>query len=316
MHIPDGYLSPETCLLMYAVAIPTVSYAAKQVHTNLKTNPNRIALLGVGAATAFLIMMFNLPIPGGTSAHAVGGTILAILIGPFEAVLALTITVTMQAFLFGDGGILALGANIVNMAIIMPLFGYACFAWFQKKNHPKLGVWFGSYLGINMAALLVAIELGLQPILFKTTNGQPLYNPYPLGVTLAAMLGTHLLIVGLVEALFSMVIYRYLIKRQALLLNMPHTSIKPLVLGLISLAILTPLGALVTQPAWGEWSSEYFKNNIPRGMQKTPHFSALMPDYQLGNLPHASSVLIIALLLIFVVLIGARGLLYAQKKRL
>ncbi|MGA3322808.1 energy-coupling factor ABC transporter permease, partial [Lactiplantibacillus pentosus] len=96
------------------------------------------------ASLAFLIMMFNLPIPGGTTAHAVGGTLLAVLIGPWAACLALTVTLLLQALLFGDGGILAFGANALNMAGMMPCVGYACYRLGQKWHHEKLGLAIGA----------------------------------------------------------------------------------------------------------------------------------------------------------------------------
>ncbi|QIL51138.1 cobalt transporter CbiM [Weissella coleopterorum] len=251
MHIPDGYLSPETCFLMYATAFPIVTYATKQVANKIKNAPDRIALIGIGAACSFLIMMLNLPIPGGTSAHAVGATILAILLGPYEAVLALTLALILQAFIFGDGGVLALGANIINMAVIMPLFGYGIYSIIHKWGFPKIAVALGSYLGINLAALFVAIELGLQPILFHTTHGQPLYNPYPLPITITAMMGTHLFIVGIIEGAFAMIIYSYVLHHNPKIIIQQTVKIKPLVLGLIGLGVLTPLGTLISAPAWG-----------------------------------------------------------------
>lgn len=123
MHIPDNYLSPATCAVMFAVATPVVAVSAKKVKVQLKEHRELAPMLGIAVSLSFLMMMFNVPVPGGTSAHAVGGTLLAILIGPYAARTAVTVALILQAFLFGDGGILALGANIFNMAIIMPFTG-------------------------------------------------------------------------------------------------------------------------------------------------------------------------------------------------
>lgn len=315
MHIPDGYLSPETCLLMYAAAIPVVSYASKQVIQKVKEIPERLALIGIGAASSFLIMMFNLPIPGGTSAHAVGGTILAILIGPFEAVLSITLTLILQAFIFGDGGILTLGANIINMAVIMPLFGYSIYSYINKYGYHKLAIGLSSYFGINLAALVVGIELGLQPLLFHTASGQALYNPYPLSVALPAMLGTHLCIVGFVEAGFSIVIYQYVIAHNKQMLGKQTADLKPWILGLITLAILTPLGTLASQPAWGEWTANYFHGHIPFGIKHAFKYHAILSDYQIGSLQSFGSALMIALLFILILIILIRGIHYVDQKR-
>lgn len=317
MHIPDGYISPETFLLMYAVAVPVWAYAAKQVITHVKKDPERLSLIGVGAASAFLIMMFNVPIPGGTSAHAVGGTILAILIGPWEAVISLSITIAIQALVFGDGGILTYGANVINMAIIMPLFGYAIYRLAQRFKHPLLGVFFGSYIGINLAALFVALELGLQPILFHTASGQPLYNPYSLAVCIMAMCGSHLLVVGWIEAFFALVIYKYIQMHYSSLIITEDQGqpLRPLALGMVTLAILTPLGTLVTQPAWGEWAADSFKNGAPLGIKHALQYHALFSGYRLGSLKSFSSALIISLLIILLAIIIVRGIHYVGKKQ-
>ena len=209
MHIPDNYLSPQTCAVMFLAAAPVVVYSIKKIKIRLKEKKELAPMLGVAASLSFLMMMFNVPIPGGTTGHAVGGTLLAILIGPDAACIAVATALFLQAFLFGDGGILSLGANIFNMACVMPYVGYFIYSFFRKKGRDGLGAIIGSYLGINTAALFVGIELGLQPLLFHTVNGQPLYNPYPLSVTIPAMCLAHLLVVGWIEVFFTFVIYKF-----------------------------------------------------------------------------------------------------------
>ena len=120
MHIPDNYLSPTTCAVLAVAAAPIVGLSITKVKAQLKENNELAPMLGIAASLSCLLMMFNVPIPGGTTAHAVGGVLLSILIGPYAASLALSVALLLQALLFGDGGILALGANIFNMAIAMP----------------------------------------------------------------------------------------------------------------------------------------------------------------------------------------------------
>ena len=152
-------------------------------------------MLGIGTSLSFLIMMFNLPAPGGTSAHAVGAVLIAILLGPWASCLAVSVALAMQALLFGDGGILAFGANAFCMAVVMPFVGYAVYKLLNKWTKNRIiASFFGGYIGIVVAALTVAVLLGIQPILFKDSSGNPLYNPYPLRVTLPVMGLTHLLI--------------------------------------------------------------------------------------------------------------------------
>ena len=122
MHIPDGYLSPQTYLPLYGITIPILAIAARKVKKTLRSR--HVPLLALGAAFSFVIMMFNVPVPGGTSGHAVGAVIVAILLGPWAACVAVSIAIIIQAFLFGDGGLTAIGANCFNMAVVMPFVGY------------------------------------------------------------------------------------------------------------------------------------------------------------------------------------------------
>ena len=116
MHIPDGYLSPSTCGVLYVGAGAGWYAALKRLKRALLSRV--IPLISVFAAFSFVVMMFNLPLPGGTTGHALGVTIAAIVLGPSGAILALSIALAIQALFFGDGGITTLGANCFNMAIV------------------------------------------------------------------------------------------------------------------------------------------------------------------------------------------------------
>src|SRR4030042_4235169 len=118
MHIPDGYLSPQTYVPLYGVSLVFWSVALKKINKELSIK--HIPYLAMSAAFSFLIMMFNVPIPGGTTGHAVGAGIIAILLGPWTAVIAVSVSLIIQAIVFGDGGIPAIGANCFNMAVGMP----------------------------------------------------------------------------------------------------------------------------------------------------------------------------------------------------
>lgn len=204
MHIPDGYLSPQTALPLLALMVPVWSVSAKKVKENLKKKD--IPILAIGAAFSFTIMMFNLPMPGGSSAHAVGTVLLAILLGPWAACLGVSVALLVQALMFGDGGILAIGANCFNMAFVMPMVGYYTFWLFKGRADMKSGralaaAALAGYVGINAAALLTAVEFGLQYELFRAADGTPLYFMYPLKTALIAMMSEHLLLAGPVEGL-------------------------------------------------------------------------------------------------------------------
>jgi cobalt/nickel transport system permease protein len=122
MHIPDGYLSPVTDGVMLAASAPFWAVALKKVRRTL--NQRTVPVLAIFAAFSFVTMMFNVPLPGGTTAHAVGGTLLAIVLGPWAAVIGISVVLGIQAIFFGDGGLLAFGANCFNMAVVLPLVGY------------------------------------------------------------------------------------------------------------------------------------------------------------------------------------------------
>ena len=311
MHIPDNYLSPASCAVLTVAAAPVVGLSITKVKAQLKENKELAPMLGIAASLSFLLMMFNVPIPGGTTAHAVGGVLLSILIGPYAASLALSVALLLQALLFGDGGILALGANIFNMAIAMPFVGYAVYHFFRKQNHETAGVLVGSYVGINVAAFLTAIELGIQPII-ATQGGEPLYNPYGLAVTIPAMMVTHLTIAGAVEVFFTYVIYRFVKQVAPQELYTPTSVnttsfVKKIRYVLIALVVLSPLGLLAEGTAFGEWSADELAEmmtNVPAGIENGFSFEALFSDYTIPGTNIAIGYILSAItaLLIFYIL--------------
>lgn len=125
MHIPDGYLSPATCAALYAGAAPFWYVALRRVKRLLHTR--LVPHLSVFAAFSFVIMMFNLPLPGGTTGHAVGVGIATIVLGPWGSMLAISVALLIQALFFGDGGVTAFGANAFNMGVVGSLVAYAVY---------------------------------------------------------------------------------------------------------------------------------------------------------------------------------------------
>jgi cobalt/nickel transport system permease protein len=213
MHIPDGYISPQTAVAMYAAAAPFWFVASRRLKKALSSR--MVPLIAVFAAFSFVIMMFNIPLPGGPSAHATGAALMAIILGPWAAIIGVTIALVIQAVLFGDGGILALGANVFNIAVVIPLVSYVIYRAIAARsplNSPRrtLAAAVGGYLGLNAGALMTAFVLGIQPLLFHTADGMPLYNPYPLQIALPAMMLPHLLIIGVAEAVVTAGVVAYL----------------------------------------------------------------------------------------------------------
>ncbi|MBB5335217.1 cobalt transporter CbiM [Pectinatus brassicae] len=321
MHIPDNYLSPSTCAVFTAAMLPVWYYSIRKIKMELPKD--KIPLIGVGAAFSFLLMMFNLPIPGGTTAHAVGGTLIALLLGPYAACIAISVALFIQALVFGDGGILSFAANCFNMAFVLPFAGYYTFRFirnlFSSSAGEKIAILLGAYVGINMAAFVAAIEFGVQPLLFTNSAGQALYSPYPLAVAIPAMLLPHLLIAGIAEAVFTLAIYEFIAKvSPGLIQDNKKQKLNPIFALLIVLIIASPLGLLASGTAWGEWGADEIAADaslgtalgyIPAKIANGFSYDALLPDYTMAGMSDVmgyilSAVIGAALLIIVFKIIG------------
>ncbi len=198
MHIPEGMLSIPVTGLAGLVSIVTVAYAVSWVRQHL--DDRKVVLMAVLGALIFALQMLNFPIQAGTSGHFAGGALAGILLGPWPAVLVMTAVLGVQAFLFGDGGVMALGANILNLGILAPLVGYlvyqAATRWRDTRGGRIGGAFLGAWLSSLLAALAVAAELG--------SSGTA-----HLGVATLAMGTTHALI-GIGEGLITAALVAYL----------------------------------------------------------------------------------------------------------
>jgi cobalt/nickel transport system permease protein len=312
MHIPDGYLSPSTCASLFAVAAPFWYIALKRLKAALHTR--MIPLLSVFAAFSFVVMMFNLPLPGGTTGHAVGMGVASIVLGPWASIVAISIALTIQAVFFGDGGITALGANCFNMAIVGSLVGYATYRLLARRAsigsaRRVVGAGMAGYTAINVAALCAAVEFGIQPLLFHDASGAPLYAPYPLSISIPAMMLGHLTFAGLAEFVISAGIVAYLQRSDPELLRLTapgapdlHEPLHPqtdalrlptarkLWLGLAALLILTPLGILAVGSAWGEWTAQDFSDPQARRQIAAASGSEAPPASAPRGLQHLSAI--------------------------
>jgi cobalt/nickel transport system permease protein len=216
MHIPDGYLSPQTYVPLYGASFVFWSVALKKMKNELSTK--HIPYLAMAAAFSFLIMMFNVPIPGGTTGHAVGGGIIAILLGPWTAVIAVSVSLIIQAIVFGDGGITAIGANCFNMAVVMPFVSYWVFKLVRGNAasgaRPTIAAFLSGWVGLSAAAIVTGFEFGIQPLIASGADGRPLYAPYPLSVALPAMALEHMLLFSIVEGVVTVLLFRYFSKNE------------------------------------------------------------------------------------------------------
>jgi cobalt/nickel transport system permease protein len=215
--------------------------------------------------------------------------LIAILLGPWAAVVAVSIALVVQALVFADGGITAIGANVVNMAVIMPFTGFYLYR-LVAGDRPGYGrrvaaAGIGAYVGIVAASIAAGVEFGLQPLLAHTASGQPLYAPYPLSVAVPAMALEHLLFFGPLEAVVTMGIVAVLSRQDSALLEMKPAA-KPLRwlwTALAGLILLTPIGVLAPGTAWGEWSAAQLRSTlgyVPNGLGKVGSlWTASMPAY-------------------------------------
>ncbi|SDB06521.1 cobalt transporter CbiM [Eubacterium oxidoreducens] len=325
MHIPENYLSPATCAVMTAAMVPVWTNAVRKVKPEV--SKTKMPLLGVGAAFSFVGMMFNVPMPGGTTGHAVGGTLIALMLGPNAACISVTIALLIQALLFGDGGILAFGANCFNMAFVLPYLGYAIYYLLRKRVKSDKGRYvaagIGAYIGINAAALCAAIEFGVQPLLFTDAQGQALYCPYDLTISIPAMLGGHLSVFGIVEVIFTVALFAFIKKTSPDILREEEKekiNIKPVWILLAVLVVAVPLGLLAQGTAWGEWGAEEIAQTIsngdvlgytPAGLENGFSLSNIFPDYTMAGIPDVvayilSAVVGVAIAIIIFKLISNR----------
>lgn len=200
MHIPDGFLDPAVTLTLYVVSLATVIYSGRRYFKG----GGDVYYLSVTAAAIFAAQMLNWPIPGGTSAHFVGGAFASIVLGPFGGCLAMFMNLLVQSLLMGDGGITALGANTFNMAIVGVFSGYAIYKSalrYLGENRKFLSAFLAGWLSITLAAVTCGLELGLSPSF-----------GYPLAVTVPVM-GVWHLALGVVEGLATAMVVTYLSSR-------------------------------------------------------------------------------------------------------
>lgn len=209
MHIPDGFIAPQMYLPAFGVAAGLWAHGLRKLKAVLEEET--IPRLAVLTAFTFVVMMVMVPLPGGTSAHASGIALLAILFGVWTSFIAVSLVLLLQALLFGGGGVTALPVN----ALAMGLAGSVT-AWYSYKMlrpvHEGFALVAAGWLSVNVAALLVALVLGVQPLIAHREDGQPLFFPFGLSVTLPAVMAPHALI-GIGEGVLTLFMWRFVQRR-------------------------------------------------------------------------------------------------------
>ncbi len=306
MHIPDGFLSGAVSILMWIVSILVVGYALKRVSKDL--GERQVPLMGVLAAAIFAGQMLNFAVAGGTSGHLMGAALATILLGPWAAVLVLTTVVGVQALIFQDGGLLALGANIFNMGVIGVAVAYMTYQTVRRfTGERRWGVFLGGFvagwLSIEIAALAVALELAVS-------------GTSPANVAVPAMAGIHALI-GLGEGLITLgaLAFIYAVRPDMLRLR-PERAVGGAavwVIGLLlalGLAIASPLAS--SHPDGLEWVAEQkgFLDVAQGALYE------IIPDYVFPGVGNETLATILAGILGTLIVFGAAvGLAYLRHNR-
>lgn len=199
MHIPDGFLSPQTYLPAYGLAAGLWWQAARHLRRTL--DADTLPWLAAATALAFVLMMLALPLPGGSTVHAAGIALLAVNFGVWTAFLAVSLVLAMQALLFGAGGVTALAVNALAMGFLGGIAAWLVWRGLRFVN-AALALFLAGWVSVVVPALVIAVILGIQPLIAHDAAGRPLFFPFGLSVTLPAVMLPHIL-VGLGEGLLT-----------------------------------------------------------------------------------------------------------------
>ncbi len=216
MHIPDGFLNTATTAVGWAASVGAVGYGARRLTREM--DESEAPLMGVTAAFIFAAQMMNFTVAGGTSGHLLGGALAAILLGPWAGMTVITAVLAVQALVFQDGGLLALGPNALNMAVVGVLVAWVVYRlalrWLgAHRSGPAIAAFAAAWLSVVIASLLAAVELGLS-------------GASPWGLVLPAMGGVHALI-GIGEGLITVAVLSFVRAVRPDLLSLavrPHQS--------------------------------------------------------------------------------------------
>jgi cobalt/nickel transport system permease protein len=306
MHIPDGFLSVIVSIVLWLVSILAIAYALRRVSKDM--DERKVPLMGVLAAAIFAGQMLNFTVLGGTSGHLMGAAIATILLGPWAAVLVMSTVVGVQALVFQDGGLLALGANIFNMGLVGVAVSYFVYrSLFALSKNQRWGIFLGGFISawtsIFIASLAAALELA-----FSGTS--------PANIAIPAMAGIHALI-GIGEGLITLgalaVIYA---SRPDLLKSGQESSaggkalwVAGLLLAL-ALAIASPLAS--AHPDGLEWVAE--QKGFLEAAQNARY--NIIPDYVFPGISNEALATIVAGFIgVVIVFMVALGVAYSRRRR-
>lgn len=306
MHIPDGFLSVPISLILWLISLVVIAFALKRVGHEL--GERQVPLMGVLAAAIFAGQMLNFAVAGGTSGHLMGAAIATILLGPWAAVLVLTTVVGVQALIFQDGGLLALGANIFNMGLIGVAVSYFVYQTIRKISGGRTwGIFAGGFLAAWFSIVIASLAAALQLALSGTS---------PANIAIPAMGGIHALI-GIGEGLITLgaLAFIYATRRDLLTaVQVQKRSDWAVWIGglliAIALAVISPLAS--AHPDGLEWVAEQ-KGFL--GLAQDPLYHVI-PDYVFPGISNEATATIIAGIIGALLVFGvALGVAYARRTR-
>ncbi len=204
MHIPDGFIAPQVYLPAYGVAGGLWAWSLRRIRSLLREET--IPQLAVLTAFSFVVMMVMIPLPGGTSMHATGVALLALLFGVPTSFVAVSLVLALQAFVFGAGGVTALPINALAIGLAGSASAWVAYHGLRRLNE-SVALLVAGWLSVNVAALLLALVLGVQPAIAHDAAGRPLFFPFGFSVTLPAIMLPHAL-VGVGEGLLTLLVWR------------------------------------------------------------------------------------------------------------
>ncbi|MFH1842128.1 MAG: energy-coupling factor ABC transporter permease [bacterium] len=211
MHIPDGFISPQTYLPAYAVSglLWAVGVRRLRARLDVETLPR----LAVTSAAAFVLMLVLIPLPGGTTAHATGIGMLAVLFGVWTTFLCLSLVFLLQAVMLGEGGVTSLPINALAMGLVGASVAIGVHRLLRSFSE-RIALFAAGFLGLNVAALCMALVLGIQPQIATAPDGSPRFFPFGLEVTIPAVMLPHLL-VGVGEGLLTVLVVGLMRRRES-----------------------------------------------------------------------------------------------------
>jgi cobalt/nickel transport system permease protein len=299
LHVPDGFLTLSMALLSWGVTIVLLGLAVKRSKTAL--NDRQVPLMGIMAAFIFAAQMLNFPVAGGTSGHFLGGALAAIVLGPWAGMLVMASVIGIQALLFQDGGLLVMGANILNMGLLTVLIGFGMYRLVVGRNS-KIRLW---VTGVAAWFSLMAGAVGTSLMLWLSGTS-------PLRVVFPAMVGVHALI-GIGEALITVAAISFISKVRPELLDKKAVQSRGgrswVVVGLVLSVLMVIAAPLASSNPDGLERVAVELGFIQMGVESSYE---ILPDYKIPALGETGLSIILAgvvgalVVAIVVIFIGSR----------